>query len=153
MITISHMSRPMAWLRRYLPAEAVSMPVTVLATLATLELSGSLLLAAVVGTWSECLAYYAVIVWRELRARRCATLAGALGAVRDLLLEFGPAELLDSALVRPAAIAAALALIPAPALGAVVGKLLADALFYLPTIVSYELLRLRGRAADDTARG
>jgi hypothetical protein len=36
-------------------------------------------------------------------------------------------------------------LAPNPALGLVAGKLMADLVFYLPTIVGYELLRRRMR--------
>ena len=71
--------------------------------------------------------------------------------VRDLLLEFGPAELLDSLLIRPAALATGLALVTPPALGALAGKLVADLLFYLPTIASYELIRRHRRPASEEA--
>ena len=63
----------------------------------------------------------------------------------NLALEFGPAETLDSVLLRPALMYAGLTMVPSPALGIIVGKLAADLVFYVPTIVCYELLRHRAR--------
>ncbi|MFT4135363.1 hypothetical protein [Microbacterium sp.] len=55
-------------------------------------------------------------------------------AARSLLLlvaEFGPAELLDSLLVRPGLIALALWLLPGTLWALLVGKVLADIVFYV----------------------
>ena len=55
-----------------------------------------------------------------------------------MVAEFGPAELVDSFLVRPALLWAASALW-GPNLGAwLIGKLAADAVFYVVAIVSFE---------------
>lgn len=137
------------WLRRYGPAELLSVVVTLGSSWLALSLSDSILVAAVAGTWAEFLAYYGVMTARELRARGPSSPRNALRCARDLLLEFGPAELLDSALIRPAALAAGLAAAPSPALGALAGKLVADVAFYLATIVCYELICLRRRAAGE----
>ncbi len=136
--------RPLEWLRRYLPAEGAGLVATLVCTLVTLQLSGNILFAALAGTWGECVVYYGVMVWRELRGRGPLTHHAALATLRNLLLEFGPAELLDNMLVRPGALATALALVPIPTLGTLLGKLVADGVFYMTTIVSYELLRRRG---------
>ncbi len=59
---------------------------------------------------------------------------------RGLLLEFGPAELLDTGLVRPMTMALGTTLLGwGP--GIVAGKLLADVVFYLPVIWVYERRR------------
>jgi hypothetical protein len=68
------------------------------------------------------------------------TLRGVLIEVRNLAIEFGPAELLDSLLMRPIALTIGLTVMDSPILGALLGKLAADIVFYVPTIVSYELL-------------
>ncbi|HMQ32179.1 MAG TPA: hypothetical protein PKD53_15725 [Chloroflexaceae bacterium] len=138
------------WLRRYGPAELLSLAAILSASWLALALTDSVPIAALVGTWTEGLVYYGVMAGRELRARGRATPAAALRAARDLLLEFGPSELLDSLLVRPAALAAGLALAPSPALGALAGKLAADLVFYVPTIASYEQMR-RWRAKGEEA--
>lgn len=143
------MNRRLAgWLRRYGPAELLSLAAILAASRLALALTDSVPLAALAGAWAEGLVYYAVMLGRELRARGAGAPAGAAGVARDLLLEFGPSELLDSLLVRPAALAAGLALAPSPALGALAGKLAADLVFYVPTIVSYEQIR-RWRARGE----
>jgi hypothetical protein len=56
---------------------------------------------------------------------------------RGLFLEFGPAELLDSGLIRPLAMAVCIRML-GWGFGIVTGKVLADVVFYLPVIWVYE---------------
>lgn len=149
MSTGSTLRRVSAWLRRYGPAEAVSLAITLASSWAALALTENIILAALAGTWAENVAYYGTMAWRELRGRGRLSLPDLVSTARDLALEFGPAELLDSFLVRPAALAASFALVPNPALAALLGKLAADVVFYLPTITSYELLSRRKRAGGE----
>jgi len=135
--------RPIVWLRRYLPAELVSLTATLIASWVMLAWTGSVLLAAFAATWAENLAYYGVIVGRELRASGLAPRA-VMRTARALVLEFGPAELLDSLLIRPAALFFGMSLASSLAVGAIAGKLVADLLFYLSTISSFELLHRPG---------
>ena len=129
------------WLRRYLPAELLATLCAVLGGL--LAGASGPALAAFGGTWGENLGYYGTMLTRELRARRARkgrlTPAATLRIVRNLVLEFGGAELLDSLLIRPAAMFAAIRLSGNLALGIFLGKLAADLTFYLPTILAYEL--------------
>ena len=60
--------------------------------------------AAVGGDLGEGLAFYAVVVARELRAERSAARPRSMRhLLADLLREFGPAEALDSFALRPLA--------------------------------------------------
>jgi hypothetical protein len=86
--------------------------------------------------WGENAAYYSVMLVRELLATR--SLARAL---RDLALEFGLAEALDSGVIRPACIYVATQAAADLSLGVFIGKLAADVAFYIPTIFAYELRR------------
>lgn len=140
-----------AWLRRYGPAELLSLAATLSGSWLVLAITDSVLLAAVAGTWAEGLAYYGLIVGCELWAAMRQSPQVALRRLRRLLIEFGPAELLDSLLVRPAALAAGMALLSSPMLGALAGKLAADLVFYVPTTVSYELIR-RPRDAKEASQ-
>lgn len=137
--------RILDWAGRYLPAELASLALTLPTIWISLALTNNIMVSALVGTWTENLVYYGTMAWRSRPASRL-TLAALLRLIGALMLEFGPAEALDSFLIRPAALLLAMTLLPQPALGAVVGKLIADIVFYLPTIVSYELLR-RGRGS------
>jgi hypothetical protein len=129
------------WLRRYLPAEAVA---TCCALLGGLLVGlGNPALAAIGGTWGENIGYYTTILTRDLRARRShegrLTTAGVLRSLRNMVLEFGGAELLDSFLVRPAAMFALIAMTGSLPLGLLFGKFAADFVFYLAAIGAYEL--------------
>jgi hypothetical protein len=61
--------------------------------------------------------------------------------VRDLVLEFGPAEALDTLLLRPGLLYIGICCAPDPALGVLLAELAADLCFYVPAIISHELLR------------
>ena len=129
--------RIIMWLRRYLPAELIGMLATLLCAWLAIALTGSAAAAAIAGTWGENVGFYGILLGRELSRRSLLALPAIL---RDLLLEFGPATALDSLLLRPALMYAGMALTPHSAIGLIAGKLAADLIFYVPTIVSYELL-------------
>jgi hypothetical protein len=129
-----------AWLRRYLPAEILSVFAALLVADVAWQVSGNPAVASVAGAWGETATYYVTMFSRDL-ARNPGEL---LVTTRDLILEFGPTEALDSFVLRPALMYTAGRLLADVSLGVIVGKLIADVVFYIPTITSYELLR-RGR--------
>jgi hypothetical protein len=142
------------WLRRYLPAEAAGTGTALLCAGVAHAAGGDLAAVALAGAWGENLGYYGTVGARDLRralaARqgaapgRARRVQGALGEVlRGLLLEFGPAEALDSVLVRPLAMGAAARVIPQVGVAVLVGKVAADLLFYVPTVLAYERRRRR----------
>jgi hypothetical protein len=137
------------WLRRYIPAEVASLIGALLAAQLAWTLSGSVAAAVVAGAWGETTAYYATMLAREL-VRTKATL---LVTLRELVLEFGVAEALDSLLIRPAMMYAGAQLVADVRLGVVLGKLGADVLFYIPTIAAFELRRRHLRSAADVGGG
>ena len=109
--------------------------------------TGSLAIAAIAATIGSSIGYYLPAyvnafrwTWPTVEAR---TVVGRvvltnLLAVRSLTMEFGIAEVIDSALVRPGLIFAAPVLLDQVLLGWIVGGFLADVVFYVCTIVSYE---------------
>lgn len=139
-------SAPLRWLRRYLPAELVSTPCALLLGVTASQLTGSAAAGAVAATWGENLGFYSAMLVRELVRR------GGLRALpvtmRDLFLEFGPAEAVDILLVRPASLYAGISVAPHPALGIVAGKIVADVSFYSSAIVCHELQRWYARAGE-----
>lgn len=132
--------RGMVWLRRYLPAELASLSAILLCTWAAMALTGNAAVAAIAGTWAEGLVYYGFMITRELRRCPHLTPSLVLRTLRNTVREFGFAELLDSALIRPGALYLALSLLPNLGLAVVAGKFAADLVFYVPTIISFELL-------------
>lgn len=137
--------RGMVWVRRYLPAELAGLSATLLCAWVVMELSHNAVFTALVTTWTESLAYYGSMIIRELRMRPQLTPLTVPAVLRDIVLEFGLAELLDSMLIRPAALYLAFSLLPHVGLAVIAGKFVADVVFYIPTIVSFELLRQRAR--------
>lgn len=156
------------WVARYLPLEVLGTLAAVAGSWATYEATGSIVVAAVVGTIAESVGYYALVAVRGIRGHlvsrrvtrvggrvRRAVLATAL-TLRGMLAEFGPAELLDTFLVRPALLVAAAAWLGPTPTGWLVGKLAADAVFYAVAIASFELGRrviLPDGRADATSAG
>jgi hypothetical protein len=138
------------WVGRYLPAELLG-TVTALAAAWTVHAaSGSLVSAAVAGTIGESLGYYGCMAVREGfrhetrlrhhgRGRRL-WLTGTR-TLRDLLIEFGPAELVDSLLTRPLCMYLMASLLDSFTAGILAGKLAADVIFYGIAISAYELRR------------
>ncbi len=55
-----------------------------------------------------------------------------------MVMEFGPAEYLDSFVIRPFFLAVLPSIIQNYSAAIFIGTLLADFIFYVPTIVSYE---------------
>ena len=141
-------SRATDWLRRYGIAELLGTVGALLA--AYLAKTAELPLVAIgyAGAIGENVGFYGTIVLRQVAAdRRLAANAGeryrathVWHTARELLLEFGPAELLDSLVVRPFAMALGVRML-GHATGVVIGKLAADVTFYLPVILTYETRR------------
>jgi hypothetical protein len=127
--------RSAGWIRRYGPPELAGAAAALLVAGA---LGGRGAAVAPAAAWAEAAAFYAVVLVREAHARGATS--QTLGR---LLVELGPAEALDSLLVRPLVMLAAvrvLGLLP----GIAAGKLVADVLFYGIAIGSRATL-LRGR--------
>lgn len=134
--------RVIGYLKRYLPGEMACTPVAFATAWIVTSLGESAAITALAVTWAEIIAFYTVIIVRDLRASCRTSHGGLLITLRNAFVEFGPAELLDGLLIRPAALYAGMTLMPHMALGIVVGKFVADICFYVPTVIAYEL-RLR----------
>ncbi|HEX2054136.1 MAG TPA: hypothetical protein VHJ78_10485 [Actinomycetota bacterium] len=127
-------------LRRYLPAEAAGVAASLAAGLLFVGAGAAAAVAALAAAWAENTGYYAVIATRDFGGQDGGPIRRAGRTLVTMLVEFGPAELFDSLLVRPALLYAGLRLLPTPALGILAGKVAADLVFYLPTISSRRLL-------------
>lgn len=159
------------WARRYLPLEVVATIAALAGGLLAAAITSHALIIAYGAAWAENIGFYSVAFVREMRAvetdSASAEIAGpdagssgspAAGAapwswarceasLRRLAWEFGVAELVDSFVARPFCMLAATALLGGLEVGIIVGKLVADALFYGIAIVFHEigLARDKGR--------
>lgn len=146
-MAISGTGRVREWLRRYGPAEGLSLVATLGAAAAATRAGSPEIGRALAATWAGNLAYFGYLlgqdVWqtrRALRAQGRPYTAGTLGRnIRALVVEFGVAEVLDSLLVRPALLLWLPRWLHSVPLGVLAAKLAADVTFYVPTILSYEL--------------
>jgi hypothetical protein len=138
------------WIRRYGPSELAGIAMALGGSWLGYRATGSVVAAAYGGALGEAIGFYGSLVIREMIEE--AYFAGArrapYGAAqmirtwRGLLLEFGPAELLDTGVIRPLMMALFTGLLGwGP--GIVVGKVVADVAFYLPVIYVYESRRPR----------
>lgn len=146
------------WLRRYLPAELGGTAAALVGIQLALYLDCAVVTVAFIGVWSEVGGFYLTLIvqeWIAVRPLRnchpCAVprrpwwrtvseVTAFLGqTLRNLLLEFGAAELVDPLLLRPALLALAMQWIPHVALALVAGKVAADLIFYAMAISAFEL--------------
>jgi len=133
--------RVAAWRRRYGPTEALGAAVAVGVALGSRAAGAGLPLAAFAATLTEACWFYGTLAWRDLRRERSEAAergsdlppAVARAVVRDLVLEFGAAEAVDSLVLRPICYAAGmhwLGTVP----GILAGKIVADLLFWGPVL-------------------
>lgn len=151
-------SKLRGWLRRYGPSEVLGTLVTVGVATGVQQITGSTIVAAYAGTLAEVVVYYGVMILRE--TVREAYEAGkqhvpystrqVVGVMRNLMLEFGLAEALDSGLLRPLCIGLGLQFIGGQ-FGVLVGKLVADVAFYGPVLAVYEWRMARRAGAARVA--
>lgn len=149
------------WLARYGPSELLGTVAAVGVAVSIHGLTGSAVVAAYAGAVAENIVFYGIIFLRE--SIREAHLAGVRGrafgsadllpVARNLVLEFGVAETLDTLVVRPLFMGLGLGLVGGN-LGALAGKLMADVVFYGPVLAAYEwrLARTQARDASDRRR-
>ncbi|HTE58251.1 MAG TPA: hypothetical protein VK694_05910 [Verrucomicrobiae bacterium] len=137
------------WLARYLPAEITGTITALGGFWIAYQTTGSLAVAAVCGTIGENVGYYGVISLREVlrywqshhhHARLKRLWLTGVHTIRDMLVEFGTAEILDSFVVRPGLFY----LLPTTfsnhkAVALIAAKLVADLVFYTFAIIGYEV--------------
>ena len=147
------MSRVRHWLARYGPPEVLGTITAVAGSFLIYRLTRSDVAAAYGGALGENVGFYGLIVVRQIvndrRSIRPYGFRGGLRTIGLLLAEFGPAEVLDSLVIRPLAMGLATRWLGGRGIGVIVGKIAADVTFYLPVIASYELQRWVARRRGD----
>lgn len=135
------------WLRRYGPNELAGWVGELGGAAAVYYLTGSYAAAVVAGTIGASVGYYATAYTNGVRwayraqhdRGRVTRVVVANGlAIRSIAVEFGPAEAIDSLIIRPIALYVGPFVIGNTAVGWVVGSIVADVAFYVMAIFSYE---------------
>jgi hypothetical protein len=135
------------WIWRYLPAEILSVIITLLSAGFTYQLTGNYITTALAGTWGGNIAYFGYILISDIiQTKKKCHIAGKqydkrnfLLNLKELALEFGIAEVIDSFFIRPALMYYLPILLGNLSLGIFIAKIAADVTFYIPAIISYEL--------------
>lgn len=134
------------WIKRYLPAEVGATIGAISGAIITNLLFKNDYLSAFAGTWGENLFYYSLILYQDLQKRKerdeKITLIGFWKVIRNMLFEFSLGEIIDSFLIRPTAMYFFPKIIGNFVIGIFIGKIVADVIFYIPTIIFYELKKI-----------
>ncbi len=136
-----------SWIKRYLPAEIFGTLCAIIFPTAVSFLTENILVIALVGTWGENVGFYGAMIFQEVRdskrkhrkLNKPYSFISFSKNIRNILLEFGVAEAVDSLLIRPAIMFFTVSNIDNLQLGIFTGKIIADAIFYAPAIICYEL--------------
>lgn len=135
------------WVRRYLPADILSTLLSLATAWVIHRTTGDNVLAAFFGAATASLSFYGLIAYNDLRKsskhhrkrRLTYGFVAYLKDLRNLIVEFGPSEILDVLAVRPFFMYLMPKLIGEFILGTFIGKMIADVVFFIPAIVMYEV--------------
>jgi hypothetical protein len=135
------------WVKRYLFADVLSTILSLVTAWGIFENSGDRVLAAFVGSAVASLVFYFTIAFSDVKKsiklhridNERYKIKSFLLDFRNLIIEFGPAELLDVLAVRPFFMYLIPKLTGDFLLGTFIGKMIADVIFFIPAIVMYEL--------------
>lgn len=119
------------WIKRYGPAEIFAIAGVYAGYFLSQEYSHITWISAYAGAMGENVGFYSVILYQRLKAKE---------KLWQVLAEFGPAEILDSLVLRPLSLFVGVETM-GPMVGLLVGKLAGDVLFYIPVIMTHELMR------------
>jgi len=104
--------------------------------------TSNIVILALSGTRGENIWFYWTMIFQEiykLKRLKHSPKNIFIKSLRNILLEFGVAEISDSLFVRPAIMYLTLSNINNMQLGIFIWKIIGDLVFYIPTIISYEL--------------
>jgi len=135
------------WLTRYFRAELLGTLLAVCFAYSMFTRTHSYALAAGAGWLGEGIGFYGYFIISELIANQEAyrnlpplrrLVAVVTSSSSNLIVEFAPAEIVDNLLIRPLLMFYLPQHLKPYTLGFLVGKLAADALFYVFAILGYE---------------
>ena len=131
------------WLNRYLIAELISIVFAMLSAFLADILLHNPIVTALAATWMSNVGFYGTIVYKDIKAKKKLhgkiTLQIYIKTFIGLIVEFGPAEYLDTVLIRPIALYIFPILFGSLSWGIFIGIMAANITYYLPVILSYEM--------------
>jgi hypothetical protein len=135
------------WVRRYLPADIISTVLSLATAWIINRTTGENVLAAFVGSAMASISFYGIIAYNDVRKSLkhhgkhdlSYGFIAYFKDLRNLVIEFGPSEILDVLAVRPFFMYLMPKVIGEFVLGTLIGKMIADVVFFIPAIVMYEI--------------
>jgi len=131
------------WFKRYSLAEFIALIIAIIVANLSKFWFGNIILSAFLATWAENIAYYGTIASKDLKSEinknEKLSFKAIIKTARNMFIEFGPAEYLDSFLIRPFYLTIFPYLISNYSLAILIGTILANITYYIPTIFSYEM--------------
>jgi hypothetical protein len=139
-------SKAIEWIKRYAPAELLSLILTLAAAGFTFTYTNSYVASALAGTWGGNIGFFGYIlvadIFHGIKSCRVAgilfTSKNVFMIIRSLLVEFGLAEVADSFFIRPFLMYYLPILCNDFSIGIILAKISADITFYIPAIFFYE---------------
>ena len=135
------------WLKRYLPAEIVGTLTAVGAASITHIYYENFVIIAYAGSVGESIGFYATVLIQNLliagkkqkAENKTFSFFDFFKIVTNIILEFGPAGIIDGLLLRPFFMYVFPILLDNFTLGIFVGKIAGDITFYILVILSFEM--------------
>lgn len=142
--------KPIEWIKRYLPSEIAGTITALLAAFIAKYAGYNAIVIAFAGSLGEAVGFYATIFIKQIiiekkkhhnSNKRQLSFQNYLIIIAKILMEFGPAGLIDDFIVRPFFMYWFPILLHSFTLGILAGKIAGDICFYFLVIMSYELIK------------
>src|SRR4051812_30572528 len=135
------------WLKRFLPAEIVGTISAIASTYVAMQLTDNRVTIAFTASIAETIGFYltiittdTLVVRKKLKAEsRTLTVKQSLVILKDIIVDFGPAELVDSFVTRPLFMYLFPLWLANYPMGVIAGKIASDLAFYIPVIIVTEI--------------
>lgn len=145
------------WLKRFLLAELIGTITAVVASYISFLSIHNEIVAAYAGSIGETVGFYATIYRHDMLVKNRKlketnerpSLADYLHIAKDMVFDFGAAEMVDSLLLRPFFMYIFPRWLNNHTAGIVAGKLASDICFYVPVIVIYEIRVLMKKRREE----
>jgi hypothetical protein len=148
--------KPKEWLKRYLPAEIAGTFSALVVAFIAKYLGYNAIIIAFAGSLGEAIGFY-VTVFIKARKEQIVSNIKQSGfqkyafIIATLLLEFGPAGLLDDFIIRPFFMYWLPILLKNFTIGIIAGKIAGDICFYFLVIWSYEFIKKKQNIKNNAA--
>jgi hypothetical protein len=152
--------KPKEWLRRYLPAEIAGTISALLVAFLAKYGGYHAIIIAFAGSLGEAIGFYSTVFIKQILITRKEVhvskkkhlgFQNYLLIIATILLEFGPAGLIDDFIIRPFFMYWFPILLNNFTVGIIAGKIAGDVCFYFLVIMSYELIKKKKKFKNNAS--